>query len=78
MKIDPKDLIPIELSGLLPGSTFYRKESENDYAKCMAPTEKELDNMTEREKWEYRSATIKFHSDGRLFINRNKPFHNFL
>lgn len=78
MKIDPKELIPLELKELLPGTIFYRKESEEDYAKCTAPTESELEKMTEHEKWRYRTATTKYHSEGRLFVNRNKPGKSFI
>lgn len=78
MKLDPKDIIPAELKDFLPGGTFYRKESENDYAKCVIPSATELEKMTEHEKWRYREATKKFSAEGRLFVNRNKPFQNFL
>jgi hypothetical protein len=78
MNIDLKDIIPLELKDLLPGYTFYRKESENDYARCTAPTTKELEAMSEHEKWMYRYFTKKYSANGRLFVNRNAPFKNFL
>lgn len=78
MKIDPKSLIPLDLKNLFPGITFYRKESENDYAKCVSPTEGELLKMSEHEKWTYFELTKKYSAQNRLFVNISKPGKNFL
>jgi len=78
MKIDPKSLAPLDLENMFPGITFYRKESDDDYAKCMAPTQSELDKMTEHQKWSYREATKKYSAENRLFVNISSPGNNFL
>lgn len=78
MLIDPKNLIPLPVKDWKPGGIFYRKESEDDYAMCVAPTVEEMEKMSIWEQCEYREMTKKFLAEGRLFVNRNRPFESFV
>jgi hypothetical protein len=78
MKIDSKDLVQADINDFVAGGTFYRKDSEGEYSKCTIPTATQFERYTPIEKMMYRELTKKFHAEGRLFVNRNKPFENFL
>ncbi len=78
MNIDPKNLRLLTMDDLLPGATFYKQESSEDYAKCMVPTVIEWNKLNEWDKAVYRQMTVNFQAKGILFVNRDKPGKNFL
>lgn len=75
---DPGDYIEMKMEEFRFGGTFYRRESENDFAMCIAPTEDEFKGWSIFHQIEYREAMKKFHKEGRLFLNRNNPWGNFI
>lgn len=73
MKIDPKDLIPLQLP-IKPGAVFYRKEEgENEYSRCVFFRE-ELQDPAIAVALE--RMTKIFLNEGRLFISRNRPWQS--
>jgi len=73
MKIDPKDLITLPMP-IQIGGHFFLKMENGDFQRCVI-TEWELQNP---ERAQYlRIQTMTYHSQGRLFVRRDKPWSNF-
>lgn len=75
MNIDPKDLRPVTAKEIPLGGTFYRKELDGTFSRCVFYKEDFTDPT--------QAAIIKYHTEeyskaGRLFVNRNNPFKSFV
>lgn len=73
--IAEQDLRPVKASELFPGAWFYLKTEDGTFALCKIdytwhpPGTKSLD-------W-FRKTTLEHSKANRLFVRRDKPFHNF-
>lgn len=68
--IDPKDLIPLT-GDFKIGGIFYLQEGKEFLTCCIHPEELK----DEKRKLELSERTKKYQGKGRLFLNRNKPWH---
>lgn len=75
MKIDDKNLRPIERSELVPNFVFYRQDSPGEYSMCVINA---FEMALPTRAAEINKATEFYFQAGRLFVNRGGPGTSFL
>lgn len=74
MKIDPKDLLPVDLSEFKVGGTFYVLIKDGDYARCVFY---ESDLQDETHKMHIRHWLMINNEQKKLFVCRERKWQPY-